>query len=68
MNTLTYHALYNITNVCNPSKTLHDSHAHTSLAYLMPRPRRNAQTIIQTLEPCTVRGSHGFIFHPVVEK
>ena len=67
MNTLTYYTKVSYANVCNPSKTQNDSHTHTSLAYLMPRPRRNAQTITQTLEPCTVRGSHGFIFHPGVK-
>ena len=66
MNTLTYYTKVSDTNVCNPNKTQSSSYCNTSLAYLVPRPGRNPQTIIQTLEPCTVERVQGFIFHPGV--
>ncbi len=67
MNHLIYYVIKDIANVCNPSKATNDSHITTSLAYLMPRPRRNAQTIIQTLEPLGVHSQlSGLFFHPEV--
>ena len=58
-----YYHVPNITNVCNPNEIESNKRAHSFHAYLVPRPRRNPQTIIQTLGLSTVQEYERLFFH-----
>ena len=62
MNTFTYYTKVSYTNVCNPNEATNNPHTNSCLSYVVPRPRRDGKTLIQTLEPWTVQEYQGLFF------
>ena len=62
MNTFTYYTKVSYANVCNPNEAESNPHTHSCLPNLVPRPRRNGETITQTLDLSTVGKEYERLF------